>query len=153
MLFFDLLLFQWSDAVKGPSPVKESSRTLEQAFGLYEATFCATAQLLPEVDSVRAMLPPSESSVTQFEKQDSATHMESAASTPPLKRYRRALPTTPELRGPFCHICQAYNKRFPQETHVQSESNHQTCIQKGERSSSGEHSVLSQHHNSALCVR
>lgn len=151
-MFLSFVLFQWSDAVNAPSSFKESSRTLEQALGLYEAAFCATAQLLPDVDSVRAMLPPSDGCLTDFEKQDSTTQMECAASTPPLKRYRRSLPATPELRGPHCHLCQSSNKRFPQETDVQSEPNRQTHAQKGERSSSGEHSVLSQHHNSALCV-
>lgn len=140
-----------SDALNAPSPFKESSTTLEQAFGLYEATFCATAQLLPDVDSVRATLPASDGPVNVFEKQDSTTQMDCAASAPPLKRSRRSPHTPPELRGPHRRLGRSSNKSFPEETphsNVQSEQTHQ----KGERSSSEEHSILPQHHNSALCV-
>lgn len=145
---FGFVLFQRGDAVNAPSPFKERSTSLEQAFGLYEAAFCATAQLFPDVDdSVGAALSPSDGSVNVFEKQDSTTQMDCAASAPPLKRSRRSPRTPPELAGPHRQLCQPSNQTFPQETHVQSEQ-----TQKGERSSSEEHSILPQHHNSALCV-
>ncbi len=137
------------------SPSKESSTTLEQAFGLYEAAFCATAQLLPDVDSVRATLPPSDGSVNAFETQDSTTQMDCASSAPPLKRSRRSPHSPPELRGPHRRPGRSSNKGFPQKTphsNVQSEQSRQTRAQKRERSSSEERSILSQHHNSALCV-
>lgn len=144
-----------SDAVNAPSPFKESSTALEQAFGLYEAAFCATAQLLPDVDSVRATLPPSDGSVNVFEKQDSTTQMDCAASTPPLKRSRRSPHAPPERRGPHRRLGQSSSKSFPQETPnntAQSEPTQQSHAQKGERGSSEECSILPQHRNSALCV-
>lgn len=138
--------------MNAPSPFNDSSTSLEQAFGLYKAAFCATAQLLPDVDSVGAALPPSEGSANVFEKQDSTTQTDCDASAPPVKRSRRSPHTHPELRGSHCHFCQSSNKRFPQGTHTQSEQAHQTHAQKGERGSSEEHSILPQHHSSALCV-
>lgn len=144
------------DAVSAPSPFKERSTALEQAFGLYEAAFCATAQLLPDVDSVSAALPPSDGSVNVFEKQDSTTQMDcAAASAPPLKKSRRSPLTPPELRGPQRRLGRSSNKNFPQETphsNVQSEQTRQTHAQRGERGSSEESSILPQRHNSALCV-
>lgn len=142
---------EWSDAVNA-SPFKESSMALEQAFGLYEAASCAAAQLLPDVDSVRATLPPSDGSVNDFEKQDSTTQMDRATPAPPLKRSRRSPHTPPELRCPPRRLGWSSNKSFPQKTthsNVQSESR-QTRAQK--RSSSEESSILPQHHNAALCV-
>lgn len=144
-----------SDALSALSPFKDSSTTLEQAFGLYEAAFCATAQLLPDVDSVRAALPPADGPVNVFEKQDSTTQTDCAASAPPLKRSRRSPHTPPELRGPQRRLGRSGNKSFPHaapHSNVQSEQTRQTRAQKGERSSSEERSMLPQRHNSALCV-
>lgn len=137
------------------SPFKESSTALEQAFGLYEAAFCATAQLLPDVLSGRATLPASEGSVNVFEKQDSTTQMDCATSAPPLKRSRRSPHTPPELRGPPRRLGRSSNKGFPQKaphSNVQSEQSRQTRAQKREGSSSEECSILPQHRSSALCV-
>ncbi|CAJ1064280.1 protein phosphatase 1D-like isoform X1 [Xyrichtys novacula] len=140
-----------SDAVTAPSPFKDTSTALEQAFGLYEAAFCATAQLLPDVDSVRATLPPSDGSVNVFEKQDSTTQMDCVSSSPlpppPLKRSRRSPHSQSEPGGPRRRLGRPSNKSVPQETphsDVQSE-------QSSQRSSSEERSIL-QHRNSALCV-
>lgn len=143
-----------SEATNAPSLFKESSTTLEQAFGLCEAAFCATAQLLPDVDSVGVPLPPTEGSADVFEKQDSTTQMDCAASAPPLKRSRRSPHAPTELRGPHRRLGRSPNESFPQEAphSVQSEQTHQTRAQKGERSSSEERTILPQRHNSALCV-
>lgn len=144
-----------SDALSAPSPFKDSSTVLEQAFGLYEAAFCATAQLLPDVDSVRATLPPSDGSVNVFEKQDLTTQMDCAASAPPFKRSRRPPHTPTERRGPHRRLGRSSNKSFPQEmphNNVENEQTQQSHAQKGERSSSEECGILPQHHNSALCV-
>ncbi|XP_018547527.1 protein phosphatase 1D isoform X1 [Lates calcarifer] len=144
-----------SDAVNAPSPFRESSTSLEQAFGLYEAAFCATAQLLPDIDSVRASQPPSDGSENVFEKQDSTTQMDCGTSAPPLKRSRRSPHTPPELERPHRRLGRPPNKGLPQKTphsKAPSEQSHQTRAQKRERSSSEERSVLSEHHNSALCV-
>lgn len=139
------------------SPFKDSSTTLEQAFGLYEAAFCATAQLLPDVISVRATLPPSDGCVSVFEKQDSTTQMDCATSAPPLKRPRRSPHTPPELRGAHRRLGRSSNSSVPQKmphSYVQNEqpNDGQTCAQKREISSSEEHSILPPHRNSALCV-
>lgn len=141
--------------MSAPSPFRDRSTPLEQAFGLYEAAFCATAQLLPDVDSVRAALPPSDGPVSVFEKQDSTTQMDCAASAPPFKKSRRSPHAPPELRGPHRRLSRSSSKGFPQETphsNVQSEQTHQTHAQRGERGSSEESSILPQRHNSALCV-
>ncbi|KAI3373525.1 hypothetical protein L3Q82_022119 [Scortum barcoo] len=144
-----------SDTVSALSPSKDSSTILEQAFGLYEAAFCATAQLLPDVDPVRATLAPSDGSVNVFETQDSTTQMDCAApAPPPLKRSRRSPHSPPELRGPHRRPGRSSSsKAFPQKTphsDVQSEQSRQTRAQKRERSSSEERGILPQHHNSAL---
>lgn len=142
-----------SDASNAPSPFQDSCTTLEQAFGLYEAAFCATAQLLPDIDSVRAPLPPSDGSANVFEKQDSTTQMDCAASAPPSKRFRRSPHTPPELRGPPRRLGRSSNKGLPEETphsNVQSEQTHKT--DNGEKGSSEDCGILPQHHNSALCV-
>lgn len=145
-----------SEAVSAPSPFKDSSTALEQAFGLYEAAFCATAQLLPDADAVRATLPPSDGSSSVFEKQDSTTQMDCATSAPPLKRSRRSPHTPPELRGPHRRLGRpASGKGFQPETprsNAQSEQTRQTRAQKGERSSSEERGILPQRRTSALCV-
>lgn len=142
-----------SDAENAPYPFKDSSTALEQAFGLYEAAFCATAQLLPDVDCVRATQPPSDGSVNVFEKQDSTTQMDPATSAPPLKRSRRSPHIAPKLQAPHRRFGRSPNKSSPHKTphsKVQSEQSHQTHAQKRERSSSEE--VLPQQHNAALCV-
>ncbi|XP_037604963.1 protein phosphatase 1D-like isoform X1 [Sebastes umbrosus] len=133
------------------SPFKDSSTALEQAFGLYEAASCAAAQLLPDVDSARATLPPSDGSANVFEKQDSTTQMDCAAAAPapPSKRSRRSPHTPPELRGPPRRPGRSSGESFPRETprsNVQSEQSRQT------RSSSEESGILPQHRNAALCV-
>ncbi|XP_069002930.1 protein phosphatase 1D-like isoform X2 [Embiotoca jacksoni] len=130
-----------SDTVNAPFPFKHSS--LEQAFGLYEAAFCATTQLLPDVDSVRATLPPSDGPVNFFEKQDPSTQMDCAASVPPLKRSRRCLGRPPNKR---------WDKKKTQNSKTQSEQSRQTRAQSKERSSSEERGILPQQHNAALCV-
>lgn len=134
------------------SPFKESSTALEQAFGLYEAAFCATAQLLPDVDSVGAALLPSDGSVNVFEKQDSTTQMDCAAPSPPLKRSRRSPHTPPELRGPPRRLGRSSNKSFPQATPHSDEQSESRQTRTQKRSSSEESSVLPQHHSAALCV-
>lgn len=137
-----------SDAVTSPCPFKDSSTALEQAFGLYEAAFCATAQLLPDVDSVRATLPPSDGSVNVFEKQDSTTQIDCEASPPPpLKRSRCSPHAPPELGGLCRRPGRSSNKSVPQETPDSDAKSDQSS----QRSSSEERSIL-QHHNSALCV-
>nr|XP_020454764.1 protein phosphatase 1D-like isoform X2 [Monopterus albus] len=146
---------QRSDAVNAPSPFKESFTSLEQAIGLYEAAFCATAQLSPNVDSVRATLPPSDGSVNVFEKQDSTTQMDCATSAPPLKRCRLSTDIPPEPPAPSCRVGRSSSKGFPQKTppsKVRSKQSRRSRAQNRERSSSEESSILSQHHNAALCV-
>ncbi|XP_068572510.1 protein phosphatase 1D-like isoform X1 [Cebidichthys violaceus] len=127
-----------SDAADAPSPFKDSSTALWRAFGLYEAASGASAQLLPDSDSVRAALPPSDGSVNDFEKQDSATQMDCAAPAPPFKRPRRSLHTPAEPRG---RLSRSSSKSLPQETpdsDVQSERSSQKT------SSSEESSILPQ---------
>lgn len=143
-------LFQQSDAENAPFPFKESSTTLEQAFGLYEAAFCATAQVLPDVDCMRVSQPPSDGSANVFEKQDSTTQMDPATSAPPLKKSRRSPHMTPKLQAPHRRLSKSSPHKTPQSTVVQSEQSRQTRAQKRERSSSEE--VLPQQHNAALCV-
>lgn len=141
--------------MNAPSPFRETSTTLEQTFGLYEAAFCATAQLLPDVVAVRATLPPSDGSEKVFEKQDSTAQMDCGPSAPPLKRSRRSLHTPPELDGPHRRLGRSPNKTLSQKTphsKTPSEQSHQTRAQKRERSSSEERIVLSQHHKTTLCV-
>ncbi|XP_022072560.1 protein phosphatase 1D-like isoform X1 [Acanthochromis polyacanthus] len=143
-----------SDTENALSPFKERPTTLEQAFGLYEAAFCATTQLLPDVDSVRATLPPSDGSVNVFEKQEPTTQMDCSAS-PPLKRSRRCSSASPDLKGPHRRLGRSPNKSLSQKTpHGQtpSEQSRQTRAQTRERSSSEERGILPQHHNAALCV-
>uniref|UniRef100_A0A3B5L681 Protein phosphatase, Mg2+/Mn2+ dependent, 1Db n=1 Tax=Xiphophorus couchianus TaxID=32473 RepID=A0A3B5L681_9TELE len=82
--------------LEAPSPFTESSRTLEQAFGLYEAAFCATTQLLPEADST---LRPADRSTNVFEKQDpSSTQVDCDDSAPPSKKPCRSSSRAPELK-------------------------------------------------------
>uniref|UniRef100_A0A3B5AMQ9 Protein phosphatase 1D-like n=1 Tax=Stegastes partitus TaxID=144197 RepID=A0A3B5AMQ9_9TELE len=143
-----------SDAENAPSPFKERPTALEQAFGLYEAAFCATTQLLPDVDSVRATLPPAEGSVNVFETQDPTTQMDCTTS-PPLKRSRRCSSASPELKGPARRLGRPPNKSLSQKTphsKIPSEQSRQTRAQNRERSSSEERGILAQHHNAALCV-
>lgn len=134
-----------SDAVNAPSPFKDSSTALEHAFGLYEAAFCATAQLLPDVDSVRATLPPSEGPVNVFEKQDSTTQMDCVMpAPPPLKRSRHSPFSPAELVGHRGRLSRSSNTNAPQEP--------PDGEQPSQRSSSEDCNILPQHHNSALCV-
>lgn len=150
--------FQRGDA---PSPFRDGPTPLEQAFGLYEAAFCATTQPLP--DSVGAALPPADGPLNVFEKQDSTTQMDCAASSPlppppPSKRPRRSPHAPPGLGGPQHR---PPIKGFPPETphgDVRSEQTLESGAQRGESSSSssssssGERRILPQHHSSALCV-
>lgn len=147
-LYILFVEFQQRDATYAPSPFQGGSSALEQAFGLYGAAFCATAQLLPNTDSVRASPPASDGSGSFFEKLDSRTQTDSAASLPPYKRSRHCQHTAPDLRGPHLWPCQPSRGLF-EGADVQSK---QTSAQKGERSSSEEQGILPQHHNSALCV-
>ncbi|KAM4545111.1 protein phosphatase 1D-like [Odontesthes bonariensis] len=137
------------------APFKDSSRTLEQAFGLYEATFCATTQLLPDADTVRATLPASDGSASIFEKQDPTTQTDCPTPTPPLKRLRGSSHRPPELRGPSRRLGPSPNKSLSQKTfHIEAESEQslRSHDQNTEPSSSEEDGTQSQHHNSALCV-
>ncbi|XP_030602848.1 protein phosphatase 1D-like [Archocentrus centrarchus] len=143
---------KWSgEPLNVPSPFKESSTTLEQAFGLYEAAFCATTQLLPDIDSVGDALRPPDHSATVFEKQDSTTQMDCATSSPPLKRSRRCSHVSPELR--HRRLGRPPSKSLsPKTPHGETETEQSLQTQSRERSSSEERSILSQHHNAALCV-
>lgn len=143
-----------SDTENAPSPSKERPTTLEQAFGLYEAAFCATTLLLPDVDSVRATVPLSDGSVNVFEKQDPTTQMDCTPS-PPLKRSRRCSNASPELKGPHRRLGRSANNSLSQTTpqsKIPSEQSRQTRAQTRESSSSEERGILPQHHNAALCV-
>lgn len=145
---------EWSgEPLNVPSPFKESSTTLEQAFGFYEAAFCATTQLLPDIDSVGDALPPSDDSANVFEKQDSTTQMDCATSPPPIKRSRRCSHVSPELKGPHRRLGRPPNKGLsPKTPRGETENEQSLQTQSRERSSSEERSILSQHHNAALCV-
>lgn len=145
---------EYGDAVVAPSLFNNGSTTLEQAFGLYQAAFSATSQLLPGDNHLRATLSPSDGSANVFEKQDSTTQEDCAVSSPPLKRSRRSS-HIPELRGPQQWLGRSANKGFPKKmphSRVQSEQTHQTRAQKRERGSAEESGILAQHHNAALCV-
>ncbi|XP_035482149.2 protein phosphatase 1D-like isoform X1 [Scophthalmus maximus] len=146
---------QQSAAVSAPSGFRQSSTALERAFGLYEAAFCATAQLLPDADSVGVTLPASVGSQKVYEKQASTTQMDRGTSAPQSKRSRRSLHTQPELEGPRRLPGCSPDKGPPQAeppSKAPSEQSRETRAQKRERSSSEERTVLSQHHNAALCV-
>lgn len=151
-IFFLLsFLFQPSDAGDAPYTFKQRCASLEQALGLYEAAFCDSTQPLPDVDSVRATPSPSDASVNVFEKQDPTTQIDCASCAPPLKRSRRYPQSPPELKGPHRRLGRPPNKTLSQKTphgKIQSEQSHP----KREMSSSEEGTILSQHHNAALCV-
>lgn len=143
------------DPLDAPCPFKDSSRTLEQAFGLYEATFCATTQLLPDAETVRTTLPPSDGSVNVFEKQDPTTQMDCATSAAPLKRSRRSSHRPHELKGPYCWLGQPPNKSLSQKTvcsKTESEQPLQSHDENTGTSSSEEDGIPPQRHTSALCV-
>ncbi|KAM6907386.1 protein phosphatase 1D-like [Xenentodon cancila] len=140
-----------SDLANAPSTFKDGSRPLVQAFGLYEAAFCATTQLLPDADSVSVTLPPSDGALNVFEKQDPTTLMECTTSAPALKRRRRASHGTPELKG---HCLRPGRSSSQKTLHSGAESEHslQSIDQNADASSSEEGGLLQQHQNSALCV-
>ncbi|XP_017268196.1 protein phosphatase 1D-like isoform X1 [Kryptolebias marmoratus] len=139
------------EPLDAPSSFRDSSTPLEQAFCLYEAAFCATTQLLPDADPTPC---PSGAPANVFEKQDPATQMESAASTPAVKRSRRSLHGPPELKACSYHH-RPPNKGFSQKTlhgKKESEQSPQPHDQNTETSSAKEGDILPQHHNSALWV-
>jgi len=144
-------LFQRSDAANAPSPFKDSTAALWQAFGLHEAASGAPAQLLPDADSGRATRPPSDATANNFEKQDSATPMGCAAPVPPLKRPRRS--PHAGLRGRPGRPGRSSIKRSLHVTpgvNLQSQRPGQT---RGQAMSSSEESgILPRRHSSSLCV-
>lgn len=138
------------DALNASSPFKESSTTLEQALGLYEAAFSDTAQLLTDDKSDQAALPSSEGSVNVFEKQDLTTPTDCLAPALPFKRLRRCPhATTTVLRGSRRRIGKGLSQKTPRSKKPSEQSRES---QSRERSLSEESVVLSQHSNSALCV-
>lgn len=152
LILYSFTLFQWSgEPLNVPSPFKESSTALEQAFGLYEAAFCASTQLSPDSDSAGDASPPPDDSATVFEKQDSTTQMDRAASPPPFKRSRRCPHVSPELRQR--RLGRPPSKSLPPETaHGKAGTEQSLQTQSRGRSSSEDRGILSQHHNAALCV-
>lgn len=135
-----------------PSPFKQGSTTLEQAFGLKEAAFCAISQLSPDASSERATPPPSDGSMNVFEKQDPTTPMDRAVSAPALKRSRHSSHTSSDLRAPHRRFGRSLDKSLPQKMPHSKVKNEQSRARKRERSSSEERGILPQHHNAALCV-
>uniref|UniRef100_A0A1A8DMY2 Protein phosphatase 1D magnesium-dependent, delta isoform b n=1 Tax=Nothobranchius kadleci TaxID=1051664 RepID=A0A1A8DMY2_NOTKA len=136
-----------SDLLDASFPLREPPTTLEQAFGLYEAAFCTTTQLLPDAEPT---LHPSGSSANVFEKQDPTTQMDSAAAARLVKRSHCSLHTHPKLKGPYHRIGRTPNKGFSQNTlHATTGNGHD---QNTEANSSEEDSILPQHHSSALRV-
>ncbi|XP_054899327.1 protein phosphatase 1D-like isoform X1 [Poeciliopsis prolifica] len=133
-----------------PSPFTESSRTLEQAFGLYEAAFCATTQLLPDADST---LHPADRSTNGFEKQDpSSTQMDCDDSAPPSKKPCRSSSRAPELKGPNTRLGGSPSKGCLQKK-LHGKANIEQSLQpnNAESDPSEDGGILPQH-ASALCV-
>lgn len=124
----------------------ESSGTLLQAFGLYEAAFSATTQLLPDADSVRAPLPPPEGAHDVFEKQDETTMADCALIAPPFKRPRRSSHRTSEPKAPHLKPVKGFPPTSLPEPVLPS------ADQTAETSSPDEDDILTQHQSSALCV-
>lgn len=150
--FFLFFFFQQSDVVEAPSPFHQGSTALEQAFGLYEAAFCATPLLLPDANSLRATPPPPDGSANVFEKQDSTTSADYEVSSPASKRSRHSSRVAPDpQRRPGRPPGESLPQKMPR-SEAQSPQLRHTRAQKGERSSPEEHSILPQHHNAALCV-
>ncbi|XP_037543986.1 protein phosphatase, Mg2+/Mn2+ dependent, 1Db [Nematolebias whitei] len=141
-----------SEPLNAPSPFKHRSTPLEQAFGLYEAAFCTTTQLLPDTDSTPC---PPDGPVNVFEKQDPTTQMVSATSAPLWKRSCHSLHRPHELKGSYHRLGRPPNKRLSKKAlHSKkgSEQSVQSHDQNTETSSPKEGGILPQHHNSALCV-
>lgn len=89
--------FQRHEAENASSLLKQRTKTLEQAFGVYEAAFCATAHDLPDVDSAGTTPSPLDGPLNVFQKQDSAIHVDrTSESASSLKRSHRTLHITPE---------------------------------------------------------
>ncbi|XP_028323246.1 protein phosphatase 1D-like isoform X2 [Gouania willdenowi] len=137
-----------SDAGNTCSPFPgESSTSLERALGLYEASFCASTQLGPNVDS------PADTSVIIFEKQDQTTQTNCLSTPPPptSKRPCRCPHThTPvQMKGPPRRRGRQPPKPTP---HIKKQSKLSEQTANGERGSSEESSILPQQHNAALCV-
>lgn len=79
--------------------------------------------------------------------------MDCATSPPPIKRSRRCSHVSPELKGPHRRLDRPPNKGLsPKTPHGETENEQSLQTQSRERSSSEERSILSQHHNAALCV-
>uniref|UniRef100_A0A3B3VQJ1 Protein phosphatase, Mg2+/Mn2+ dependent, 1Db n=1 Tax=Poecilia latipinna TaxID=48699 RepID=A0A3B3VQJ1_9TELE len=147
---FAFYFFQPIGPVEAPSPFTESSRTLEQAFGLYEAAFCATTQLLPEADST---LRPADRSTNVFEKQDpSSTQAECDDSAPPSKKLCRSSSRAAELKGPSTRLGGSPGKGCSQKKlHGKTDSEQSPQPDDAESGSSEDGGILPQH-ASALCV-
>ncbi|XP_077403466.1 protein phosphatase, Mg2+/Mn2+ dependent, 1Db isoform X1 [Vanacampus margaritifer] len=127
------------EAENASSLLKQHTKTLEQAFGVYEAAFCATAHVLPGVDSTGATLPP----LNVFQKQDSAVHDRTSESASPLKRSHRSPHAAPEdgQRG------QSPDKSLPHKT-PRSKSEQSCEIHKRE----SDNTAVPQQHKAFLCV-
>lgn len=132
------------------SPFKQGSITLEQAFGLNEADFCATSQPSPDASCGRATSPPSDGSVNVFEKQVPTTPMDRAV--PALKRSRQSSHASTNVGAPPHRFSRSLNKSLAQKISPSKSQNEQSRARKRERSSSEERGILPQHHNAALCV-
>ncbi|XP_047234188.1 protein phosphatase 1D-like isoform X2 [Girardinichthys multiradiatus] len=133
------------------SPFTQSSQTLEQALGLYEAAFCATTQLLPDTNST---LRPANDSVDVFEKQDpSCTQLDCDGSAPPSKKPCRSSPRLPELKGPNTWLGGLPIKGCSQKKlHGKTDREQSLESNDAESGSSEDGGILPQHNTSALCV-
>ncbi|MED6275004.1 Protein phosphatase 1D [Characodon lateralis] len=133
------------------SAFTQSSQTLEQALGLYEAAFCATAQLLPDTNST---LRPADDSVDVFEKQDpSSTQLDCDGSAPPSKKPCRSSPRPPELNGPNTWLGGLPIKGCSQKKlHGKTDREQSLESNDAESGSSEDGGILPQHNTSALCV-
>ncbi|XP_061660135.1 protein phosphatase 1D-like isoform X1 [Syngnathoides biaculeatus] len=108
---------QRQEAENASSLLKQRSKTLEQAFGVYEAAFCATAHVLPDVDSAGSpdstLSSPLDGPLNVFQKPDSAIRVDwTSESSSPLKRSQRSPHIGPEghQRG------QSPDKSLPHKT-------------------------------------
>ncbi|XP_038145129.1 protein phosphatase 1D-like isoform X1 [Cyprinodon tularosa] len=135
---------------ESPSPFTESSQTLEQAFGLYEAAFCATTQLLPDASSP---LHPADLSSDVFEKQDpSSTHMDSDCSAPPSKMPCRSCPRPPDFKGANTRLGGLPNKGSSLKK-LQGKADSEQSLQSNDaKSGTSEDGGIRPQHTSTLCV-
>ncbi|XP_061608164.1 protein phosphatase, Mg2+/Mn2+ dependent, 1Db isoform X2 [Phyllopteryx taeniolatus] len=132
------------EAENASSLLKQRSKTLEQTFGLYEAAFCATAHVFPDVDSAGAALSPLDGPLNVFQKQDSAIRVDrTSESSSPLKRSQRS----PHV-GPEDHQCdQSPDKCLPHKT--PRDKSEQLCENHNRES---DNTAVQQQHKAFLCV-